>query len=66
MSYHVVPGAEFQCKVGSYNCRKLSTIDEQDHDVANRKGMINQVSSKNQQEVPMYIYLRLTPFKPKV
>lgn len=65
MSYHVVPGAEFQCKVGSYSCRKLSTIDEQDHDVANRKGMINQVSSKTNKG-SANIYLRLEPFKPEV
>ncbi|XP_017045415.1 facilitated trehalose transporter Tret1-2 homolog isoform X2 [Drosophila ficusphila] len=42
-SYHVVPGAEFQCKLGSHKCRKLSTIDEQDDDVANRKGMMHQI-----------------------
>ncbi|KAH8254808.1 hypothetical protein KR032_012300, partial [Drosophila birchii] len=44
MSYHVVPGAEFQCKLGNHHIsRKLSTIDEQDYDVANRRGMINQI-----------------------
>ncbi|XP_016973896.1 facilitated trehalose transporter Tret1-2 homolog [Drosophila rhopaloa] len=42
-SYHVVPGAEFQCKLGNHNSRKLSTIDEQDDDVANRRGIINQI-----------------------
>ncbi|KAH8390424.1 hypothetical protein KR200_011959, partial [Drosophila serrata] len=46
MSYNVVPGAEFQCKLGNHhNTRKLSTIDEQDYDVANRRGMINQILS---------------------
>ncbi|XP_064536603.1 facilitated trehalose transporter Tret1-2 homolog isoform X1 [Drosophila montana] len=54
MSYHVVPGAEFQCKVpmsmsmsksmmSMPKSRKLSTIDEQDYDKANRRGMINQI-----------------------
>jgi len=43
-SYHVVPGAEFQCKLGNHNSRKLSTIDEQDDDVANRRGIFHQVS----------------------
>jgi len=43
-AYHVVPGAEFQCKLGNHNSRKLSTIDEQDDDVANRRGIFHQVS----------------------
>ncbi|EDV98078.1 GH22916 [Drosophila grimshawi] len=53
MSYHVVPGAEFQCKVPMSSSkalcmsmpqsRKLSTIDEQDYDAANRRGIINQI-----------------------
>ncbi|XP_037716546.1 facilitated trehalose transporter Tret1-2 homolog [Drosophila subpulchrella] len=42
-SYHVVPGAEFQCKLGNHNSRKLSTIDEQDDDVANRRGIFHQI-----------------------
>lgn len=54
MSYHVVPGAEFQCKLPMSGAlaalhsggRKLSTIDEQDHDEANRRGKINQVTAK--------------------
>lgn len=54
MSYHVVPGAEFQCKLPMSSAlaslhsggRKLSTIDEQDHDEANRRGKINQVTAK--------------------
>ncbi|KAH8401952.1 hypothetical protein KR009_008843, partial [Drosophila setifemur] len=49
MSYQVVPGAEYlcnpeyQCKLSKLHARKLSTIDEQDHDEANRRGMINQI-----------------------
>ncbi|KAL7735821.1 hypothetical protein ACLKA6_017825 [Drosophila palustris] len=45
MSYYVAPGSEFQCKLPmSQKCvRKLSTIDEQDNESANRRGMINQV-----------------------
>jgi len=43
MSYQVVPGSEFQCKKANYSSRKLSTIDEQDDDAANRRGMMHQV-----------------------
>ncbi|XP_017070524.1 facilitated trehalose transporter Tret1-2 homolog [Drosophila eugracilis] len=43
MSYHVVPGGEFQCKKANHNSRKLSTIDEQDDDVANQKGITHQI-----------------------
>ncbi|KAH8418579.1 hypothetical protein KR222_002631, partial [Zaprionus bogoriensis] len=46
IAYHVVPGTEFQCKVpmsSMHSGRKLSTIDEQDHDEANRRGIINQI-----------------------
>ncbi|XP_060656624.1 facilitated trehalose transporter Tret1-2 homolog [Drosophila nasuta] len=45
MSYYMVPGSDFQCKLPlSQHCgRKLSTIDEQDHDAANRRGKINQI-----------------------
>ncbi|XP_068146171.1 facilitated trehalose transporter Tret1-2 homolog [Drosophila tropicalis] len=45
LSYHVVPGAEFQCKLATHaaHTRKLSTIDEQDCDGANRRGIMNQI-----------------------
>ncbi|XP_017150532.1 facilitated trehalose transporter Tret1-2 homolog isoform X1 [Drosophila miranda] len=43
LAYHVVPGADFQCKLAHQNSRKLSTIDEQDYEQANRRGMRNQV-----------------------
>lgn len=50
ITYHVVP-AEYQCKLPMSGAlaamhsggRKLSTIDEQDHDEANHRGKINQV-----------------------
>ncbi|XP_002040147.2 facilitated trehalose transporter Tret1-2 homolog [Drosophila sechellia] len=43
MSYQVVPGSELQCKKANYSSRKLSTIDEQDDDSANRRGMMHQI-----------------------
>ncbi|ALC41762.1 CG4797 [Drosophila busckii] len=43
MSYQVVPGAEFQCKLPLHQGRKLSTIDEQDFDKAKCWGIVRQV-----------------------
>lgn len=67
ITYHVVP-AEYQCKLPMSGAlaamhsagRKLSTIDEQDHDEATRRGKINQVQYHIMCKFCPFLFLPLT------